>query len=80
VGPFDVSFAITDSEGKTMTLVTHAAGGLAPGITDVRVETEFATAALSAGSAMLTVTVDPGHLLPETDRTNNVGTRIFRIR
>jgi hypothetical protein len=80
VGPFDVSFAITDSEGKTMTLVTHAAGGLAPGTTDVRVETEFATAALSGGSTMLTVTLDPGHLLPETDRTNNVGTRTFRIR
>jgi hypothetical protein len=80
VGPFDVSFAITDSEGKTMTLVTHAAGGLAPGTTDVRVETEFATAALSGGNATLTVTLDPGHLLLETDRTNNVRTRTFRIR
>jgi hypothetical protein len=79
VGPFDVAFAITDSAGKTMTLVTHAVGGLAPGATDVRVETEFATAALSAGSATLTVTLDPGNLLPETDRTNNVGTRTFRI-
>jgi subtilase family serine protease len=80
VGPFDVSFAITDSEGKTMTLVTHAAGGLAPGTTDVRVETEFATTALSDGNATLTVILDPGNLLPETDRTNNVGTRTFRIR
>jgi hypothetical protein len=80
VGPFDVSFAITDSDGKTMTIVTHAAGGLAPGITDVRVETEFSTAGLSRGNATLTVTLDPANLLPETDRTNNVGTRTFRIR
>jgi hypothetical protein len=80
VGPFDVSFAITDSKGKTMTIVTHAAGGLAPGATDVRVETEFSAAGLSRGNATLTVTLDPGHLLPETDRTNNVGTRTFRIR
>ena len=80
VGPFDVSFAITDSDGKTMTIVTHASGGLAPGATDVRVETEFSTAGLSRGNATLTVTLDPGHLLPETDRTNNVGTRTFRIR
>jgi subtilase family serine protease len=80
VGPFDVSFAITDSEGTTMTIVTHAAGGLAPGTTDVRVETEFSTAALSDGNATLTVILDPGNLLPETDRTNNVGTRTLRIR
>jgi subtilase family serine protease len=80
VGPFDVSFAITDSDGKTMTIVTHAAGGLAPGTTDVRVETEFSTAGLSRGNATLTVTLDPANLLPETDRTNNVGTRTFRIR
>jgi hypothetical protein len=80
VGPFDVSFAITDSNGKTMTIVTHAAGGLAPGATDVRVETEFSAAGLSRGNATLTVTLDPAHLLPETDRTNNVGTRTFRIR
>ena len=79
VGPFDVSFAITDSRGKTMTIVTHAAGGVAPGATDVRVETEFSAAALSRGNATLTVTLDPANLLPETDRTNNVGTRIFRI-
>jgi hypothetical protein len=80
VGPFDVSFAITDSDGKTMTMVTHAAGGLAPSAIDVRVETEFSTAGLSRGNATLTVTLDPAHLLPETDRTNNVGTRTFRIR
>jgi hypothetical protein len=80
VGPFDVSFAITDSEGKTMTIVTHAAGGLAPGAIDVRVKTDFSTAGLSRGNATLTVTLDPANLLPETNRTNNVGTRTFRIR
>jgi hypothetical protein len=80
VGSFDVSFAITDSEGKTMTIVTHVAGGVAAGATDLRVQTEFSTAGLSTGNATLTVTLDPAHLLQETDRTNNMGTSVFRIR
>ncbi len=79
VGPFDVAFAFADSGGETMTLVTHFEGGLEPGATDVRVSIRFTTDALSAGTVLLTVTLDPNRVLPETNRSNNTGTRTLRV-
>jgi hypothetical protein len=78
-GPFDVAFAFVGAHGETMTIVTHYARSVEPGVTDVRVGTQFATETLGSGAVTLTVTLDPAHLLPETDRANNTGTRTFRI-
>ena len=80
VGPFDVAFAFRDAENTTVTLVAHYEGTLEPGVTDVRVQIEFASAAFHPGNVLLTTTLDPAQLLPESDRSNNTSTRAFRVR
>jgi subtilase family serine protease len=62
-----------------MALVTHFAGTIDPGETDVRVNVQFPTASLSSGTVTLVATLDPANLLSETNRGNNAGTRTFRI-
>jgi len=78
-GPFDVSFTFVGAHEETMTLLVHYKGSMEPGATDLRVETEFPTDALGTGTITLTVVLDPPHSLPDSDRTDNIGTRTFRI-
>ena len=78
-GPFDVSFTFVGAHGETMALIAHCRESMEPGATYQSVETQFSTEALGVGTITLTVVLDPNLLLPETDRTNNVGTVTFSI-
>ncbi len=79
VGPFEIAFVFSDSAGTIVTLLKRFNGTLEPGVTDVRVNAEFSSDALAEGNVTVTVTLDPARLLPETNLTNNTGTRTFRV-